>query len=84
MCHNVPYKNSSGFQGKNLSIYYYLFYKDTNFRFRTKPLLFLYIVTHWLSFQVFVAEAKTYSFAILGLSGDFSELQMCMALGLAF
>src|SRR5690554_1884023 len=49
------------------------------------PALRLYSVVSWLSFFVlFVALAKTYSFAIFGLCVGWCELQMCMAFSVGF
>jgi len=77
----VLVKNSSGFITTNFSVKHRPFLYLHTFVLAIKPLLFLYIVVHWLFLSAnLLALAKTYSFAIFGFSLGWCELQMCMAL----
>jgi len=74
------YKNSSGFQSTNFSIYYYTFFKDTNFKFSTKTAI-IFILCYLLAtlYVLLIALARHTLLQFLADAVGCSELQMCMA-----
>jgi len=77
--------SSSGLKTTNFSVKHLPLLKFISFEFSTKPAIAY--TQCWAIVLFFVrlsALAKTYSFAIFGLSVGWCELQMCMAFSVGF
>jgi hypothetical protein len=71
---------SSGLKSTSLSFWHCLLLKALTFDLALNPLFLIHAVVRSVFFLgLLSALAKTYSFAILGCSVGWCELQMCMA-----